>query len=154
MNADRQGAGPSRCTSPLMLRFAFSDDRHASNRHQSHSNTLFLYEGKWNSWVFARHTESPTAMISKLAFNLPTQDFRPILTDERTLHLRVWQKAQATRTGSLLFILVGACGLPGTPELPPEEGAEDGDARIASSSLRSQPPVALRCGRGLRMWSS
>ena len=153
MNADRQGAGPSRCTSPLMLRFAFSDDRPASNRHQSHSNTLFLYEGKWNSWVFARHTASPTAMISKLAFNLPTQDFR-FLTDERTLHLRVWQKVQATRTGGLLFSLVGACRLPGTPELPPEEGAEDGDARIGSSWLRSQPPVALRCGRGLRMWSS
>ena len=82
MNADRQGAGPSRCTSPLMLRFAFSDDRPASNRHQSHSNTLFLYEGKWNSWVFARHTASPTAMISKLAFNLPTQDFR--YPDRRT----------------------------------------------------------------------
>ena len=76
MNADRQGAGPSRYTSPLMLRFAFSDDQPASNRHQSHNNTLFLYEGKWHSWACARHTASPTATISKPAFNLPTQDFR------------------------------------------------------------------------------
>ena len=72
MNTDRQGAGPSRCTSPSTLRFAFSDNRPASNRHQSHSNILFLYEGKWNSWVFARHTAIPTGVISKLAFNLPT----------------------------------------------------------------------------------